>query len=127
MGITQTITITATPDEVYDALMSSEKFAALTGAPAEIDAEDGGEFSCFGGQITGRQIENIAGKQILQTWRAGPWPDDVNSTVRIELQANRDDTTITLTQSDFPDEMTEHLEDGWHKMYWQPLKAYLEK
>ena len=77
MGITQTITINATPDEIYDAIMSSEKFAAFTGAPATIDAGDGGEFSCFGGQITGRQIENIAGKQILQTWRAGPWPDDM--------------------------------------------------
>jgi len=26
----------------------------------------------------------------------------------------------------FPADAAEHLEPGWHKMYWEPLKAYLE-
>jgi len=37
MEIKQQIDVRATPAEIYDTLMSSEKFAAFTDAAAEID------------------------------------------------------------------------------------------
>ena len=124
MEIRQQIEVGATPDEVYDTLMSSEKFAAFTETAAEIDPSEGGSFSCFDEQITGSQLENIAGELIVQSWRVSFWPEGVSSTVRIELSASQDGTTLSLTHSDFPDDMLEHLEPGWHHKYWEPLKAY---
>jgi len=124
MVIKQQIDVRATPDEVYDALMSSEKFAAFTDAAAEIDPSEGGDFSCFDGQITGIQLENIAGELIVQSWRVSFWPEGVFSTVRIEMTASQDGTTLNLTHSDFPADMLEHLEPGWHNKYWKPLIAY---
>ena len=124
MEIKQQIEVSATPVEIYDTLMSSEKFAAFTDAAAEIDASEGGMFSCFDGQITGTQLENIAGELIVQSWRVSFWPEGVLSTVRIELSASKDGTTLNLTHSDFPANMLEHLEPGWHHKYWDPLKAY---
>jgi activator of HSP90 ATPase len=126
MTISQSIAIKASPAKVYEALISAEQFGEITGAPAEISSDEGGAFSCFGGQITGRHIELIPDERIVQAWRVKAWPEGVFSEVRFDLSASGDATTLELTQTGYPDDAAEHLEPGWHKMYWEPLKAYLE-
>ena len=125
MTIRQSITIKASPAKVYEALISAEKFSEATDAPAEIASDEGGEFSCFGGQITGRHIELIPDQRIVQSWRVKAWPEGVFSEVRFELSESGDTTTLELTQTGYPDDAAQHLEPGWHKMYWEPLKTYL--
>ena len=126
MAIRQKVTIKASPDKIYNALMSATEFSEVTGAPAEIAVDEGGKFSCFGGQIVGRHIELCPNKRIVQAWRAGPWETGVYSIVKFEISKSGDSTTVSLEQSGFPEDAAEHLEGGWHKMYWEPLKAYLE-
>jgi len=124
--ISQSISFKASPAKVYEAIISAEQFGDVTGAAAEISSDEGGEFSCFGGQITGRHIELIPDERIVQAWRVKAWPEGVFSEVRFDLSASGDATTLELTQTGYPDDAAEHLEPGWHKMYWEPLKAYLE-
>ena len=126
MAIQQVITIESSPSRVYSALLSTQDFGEITGAPAEIAAEEGGAFSCFGGQIVGRQLELSPDERIVQAWRAGPWPDGAYSIVRFDITEQDGATTIRLEQVGYPEGAGEHLEAGWHKMYWEPLKAYLE-
>ena len=126
MTISQSISINASAAKVYQALISEEQFSEVTGTPAEISSDEGGEFSCFGGQITGRHIELIPDQRIVQAWRVKAWPEGVFSEVRFDLSASGDSTTLELTHTGYPDDAAEHLEPGWHKMYWEPLKAYLE-
>ncbi len=38
---------------------------------------------------------------------------------------NYSDTKLTLHHVGFPEGNGEHLESGWPKMYWEPLKKYL--
>lgn len=127
MTIRQSIEFSADAEQVYNALTLASEFSAVTGAPAEISSDEGGEFSCFGGQITGRHIELTPNERIVQAWRAGPWPDSVYSIVKFEIKKTGNSTTIDLEHAGFPDGGAEHLEAGWHKMYWDPLRAYLEK
>ncbi|MEO8344100.1 MAG: SRPBCC family protein [Betaproteobacteria bacterium] len=124
MAIHQEVTIKGSPEKIYKALTTADEFSQATGAPADIAAEEGRAFSCFGGQITGRNVEMSANKMIVQAWRAGAWPEGVYSIVRIGLDQAGDETKVTLDQSGFPDDAAEHLDGGWHKMYWDPLKAY---
>ena len=126
MTISQSISINASAAKVYQALISAEQFGEVTGSPAEISSDEGGEFSCFGGQITGRHIELSPEQRIVQDWRVKAWPEGVYSEVRFDLSASGDATTLELTHTGYPDDAAEHLEPGWHKMYWEPLKAYLE-
>ncbi len=126
MTISQSISINASAAKVYQALISTEQFSEVTAAPADISSDEGGEFSCFGGQITGRHIELIPGERIVQAWRVKAWPDGVYSEVRFDLSESGGATTLELTHTGYPDDAAEHLEPGWHKMYWEPLKAYLE-
>ena len=85
MTIRQKVTIRTSPDKLYKALMAATEFSQVTGAPAEIAADEGGEFSCFGGQIVGRHIELHPNERIVQAWRVGSWEARVYSIVKFEI------------------------------------------
>ena len=124
-SIHQEVTIAASAKKVYEALTDAQKFSAFTGgAPAEIDAEAGGRFSCFGGQISGRNIELVPDKRVVQAWRAGNWGEGVYSIARFELHEEGASTKVVFDQAGFPEEAAPHLEGGWAKMYWEPLRRY---
>ena len=125
MAIHQEIRFKASPQKIYAALTSGKEFGQITGAPAEVTAVEGQLISLFGGQITGRNIELVPDKSLVQAWRVGAWPSGVYSIVRITLEEERDQTKLTLDHTGYPDGAAEHLEAGWHKMYWEPLRAYL--
>jgi activator of HSP90 ATPase len=128
--IHQEITFKASPKRVYDALLDSKAFGAFTGRAAEIDREPGGAFSCFGGFITGRTIELVPDRRIVQAWRVGNWPEGTYSIVRFELLAQGSETRLIMDHAGFPEELRSHLageqaDGGWHRQYWEPLRKYL--
>lgn len=126
MAIRQSIQFSCRPEKLYEAILSDIEFGHATGAPADIVSEEGSSFSCFGGQITGRQIELKKNKRIVQAWRVGSWPEGVYSIVKFDIDGSDGSTVVTLDQSGFPDDAEPHLEVGWHKMYWSPLRTHLE-
>jgi len=126
MAIHQEISLSAAPEKVYKTLTESNAFSGFTNAAASIDAEDGGAFTCFDGNIVGRNVELHPNELIVQAWRVGGWPPGIYSIVRIELAASADGTQLTLDHAGFPEAGADHLDGGWHKMYWDPLKKYLE-
>ena len=128
--IHQEVMINAEPSRVYSALLDGQQFAEMSsGAPAQIDATEGSAFSLFGGAIQGRNIELVQDKLIVQAWRvtAGDaiWDSGVYSIVRIELVHEGSNTKLIFDHDGFPDASRDHLEPGWHKMYWEPLQKYL--
>lgn len=129
--IRQEVTIKASPDRVYATLLDGKRFSEFTGgAPAEIDPAAGGAFSCFGGIITGRNIELVPDRRIVQAWRVSRWPDGLYSIVRFELQPDGAETRLVMDHVGFPPEMRAHLngeaaEGGWHRQYWEPLNRYI--
>jgi uncharacterized protein YndB with AHSA1/START domain len=125
-NIHQDLVIKASPQRVYQALTDGRRFSEFTGgAPAQISADAGGAFSCFGGKIVGRNIELVPDRRIVQAWRAANWDEGLYSVVRFELVAQGSDTRVVLDQAGFPADQGAHLEVGWHKMYWEPLSKYL--
>ena len=124
--IHQEIVLAASPAAVYRALTDSEEFASLSGAPAQIHAENGGEFICFGTFITGRQIELLEGQRIVQAWRVFDWQPGHYSIVHIELNADGDGTRLVLDQDGVPEDVVDHVGPGWHEKYWKPLQKHVE-
>ena len=128
--IRQEVTINAPPNRVYEALLDAKQFGAFTGTPADIDPKAGGAFSCFGDVITGRNIELLPNRRIVQAWRVAMWPEGTYSIVRFELQQQGAATRLVMDHVGFPEEMRAHLngempDGGWHRQYWEPLKKYL--
>lgn len=129
-AIRQEVAFKASPKRVYDALLDSRQFSEFSGAPAEISRDPGGAFSCFGGIITGRNIELLPNQRIVQAWRVKMWPEGIYSMVKFELQQHGSETRLVMDHAGFPPEMRAHLngegaDGGWHRQYWDPLTKYL--
>jgi len=123
--IHQEVTFNAPVGQVYHALLDSREFGKITGAPAEIDATEGGKFVCFGTFILGRNVEIVPDKRIVQAWRVFNWPEGVYSIVRFELHADGRKTKLVFDQDGAPEAEVVHLDPGWGKKYWEPLRKFL--
>lgn len=67
--IRQSVTVGATPEQVYEALMNSKKHAKFTGAAAKISRKVGGKISAYDGYISGTNVELVENKKIVRMWR----------------------------------------------------------
>jgi len=120
----QTVRFDAAPARLFAAIGTSADHAAFTGEAAAIGGA-GEAWSAYGGKIGGITLDVDPGKRIVQAWRAGNWAPGTYSLVTFEFAADGDGGTITMTHDAVPDDGGEHLEQGWHNMYWTPLAAWL--
>jgi activator of HSP90 ATPase len=120
-NIHQEETFETTAARVYRALVDAAEFAALTGAPATGSAAEGAGFSLFGGHITGRQVELVPDRLVVQAWRAKTWPEGVYSIARFALHADGGKTRVVFDHDGFPADLKDHLAAGWISNYWEPM------
>jgi uncharacterized protein YndB with AHSA1/START domain len=113
-----------TPARVYAALTDEKQFAGFTGAPAKITPSEGGAFSLFGGAITGRNIELVPARRVVQAWRDSGWAPGVYSMVRFTLTPRGNGTHLVLDQSGFPQGEFHPLSIGWPAHYWTPMRKF---
>ncbi len=74
--------------------------------------------------ISGRNIELVPNRRIVQAWRVRDWGDGVYSIARFELNG-QEETQLVFDHTGFPEDQREHLASGWHTRYWEPLRNYL--
>ena len=115
-----------TPKALYEIYMDGEKHSIATGASAQISPREGTAYSAHGGYITGKNLQLITDRLIVQSWRAQSWSaDDIDSTFIIYLEQQGEDTLLHAVHSNLPDSAVEGIDSGWHKMYWEPWRLYL--
>ena len=125
--IRQTVTLPAAPGVVYEALMSSKEHGTFTSSTAKISRRVGGSITAGDGYITGKNLELVPGKKIVQAWRGDEagWPKDHFSTATFALVAVGKKTRLTFTQTEVPEEYADAIAQGWKDFYWEPLREYL--
>jgi len=121
----QEITFNASKGQVFEAYINAEQHSAFTGAEAKITAQACERFSVHNGQIEGCNIEVVPGERIVQAWRAANWPEGNYSMVKLSFSEQEGKCLLTLDHTGCAEEAVGHLDGGWHKMYWQPLQAWL--
>jgi len=136
-SIHQEPVIAASRQRVYAVLTDARQFDRLTllsdaaksmslkPAPARINTQPGGEFALFGGYISGRFIELVANELIVQAWRVGNWNPGIYSIARFQLIEQGASTRISFDHTGFPTGAAEHLAEGWHINYWEPMQKLL--
>jgi activator of HSP90 ATPase len=116
--------IPATPAEVYTAWLDGDSHAAMTGAPAEGQAEPGSSFQAWGGYISGRNLELVENQKIVQAWRTSEFSStEADSHLVICLEAVEEGTRVRIEHTNLPAHGMQYLE-GWKDHYFTPMTAY---
>lgn len=126
--IEQTETFKATPHDVYELLMVSEKHTEFTGAKATISREVGGSFTAYDGALSGTILKLVPDSKIVKSWRGSDegWVPGHYSTATFSLEAIDGGTRLTFVQTGVPEASYEQINKGWQTYYWPKMKEYLE-
>lgn len=121
-------TLATTPEDAYDAWLSSKRHAAMTGSAATSEKRKGGSYTAWDGYISGKHLELDPGKRILQTWRTTEFPGDApDSRLEVRFSTATRGTKLTLLQSGIPDGQGEMYAEGWQEKYFEPMFDYFGK
>jgi activator of HSP90 ATPase len=114
------------PEILYGLYMNAKNHSMVTGAPAVITAKEGSKYSAYGNYISGKNLQLIKNRLIVQSWRASDWEeDDTDSTFIINLEPKGKDVILHVIHANLPDKQAESINKGWHDYYWKPWKQYL--
>ncbi|XP_073278382.1 uncharacterized protein [Primulina huaijiensis] len=129
--ITMTEKFNCRAKDLYEILMDENRWKGFTQSNARISKEVGGEFSIFDGSVTGKNVELLEGKLIVQNWRFGSWPDGIQSKVRLSFDEPESGVTVVkLTHTDVPEEdrygnstVVENTEKGWREIIFHRIRT----
>lgn len=113
--IKQTYEMSATPEQVFEALVNEEIIQNWSRDEAKMSAEVGAKFSLWGGQMYGVNLEVIKNKKLVQEWCYDQW--DAPSRVTFILKAVGDGTLVELLHEDVPEKSVKSISDGWSLYY----------
>ncbi|MCK4501251.1 SRPBCC domain-containing protein [Candidatus Babeliales bacterium] len=116
--------IPSEPEEVFTAITNPFTIELWTGYKAIMDSNVDTEFSLLEGDITGKNLEIIDNKKIVQEWYFGDQPE--KSIVTINLFDNKKGTQVELIHKNIPDEDYENIIEGWNEYYFGALKSFFE-
>ncbi|NOQ26184.1 MAG: ATPase [Bacteroidales bacterium] len=116
--------IPAEPEEVFYALTNPFTVELWTGYPATMNAEVGTEFSLWEGDITGKNLEIITNKKIVQEWYFGDQPE--KSIVTLKIFENKKGTQLEVIHDNIPDEDFENIVEGWNEYYIGAIIEFFE-
>jgi activator of HSP90 ATPase len=123
--IKQTVTIPATPKEVYDAYVDPKKHSQFTEAKATGKPSVGSKFTAWDGYIFGKNLELDDGKRVVQEWMTTDWEEGYGaSKLELTFKAVPEGTEIVMIHSNVPKAQEFEIAEGWTEFYWTPLKEY---
>ena len=120
------ILLAASPEDIYDAWLDSDKHSAMTGGEAECSKETGEKFSAWDGYISGTNLELEPGRRILQSWRTSEFDDaDEDSFLELIFRPSGNGTELTLNHTNIPEGQTQY-EQGWVDSYFEPMRHFFQ-
>jgi activator of HSP90 ATPase len=117
--------IQASVQDVYNALVNPNMIELWTGDDVVMDDQVGTEFSLYEGNITGKNLEIIPEKKLVQQWYFGE--QEEASIVTIKLHQDKNNTSIEVRHTNIPDEAYENIVEGWSYAYFEPIMELLEE
>ncbi|KAJ3209776.1 hypothetical protein HDU82_000138 [Entophlyctis luteolus] len=121
--ITMNVEFVCSASDLFSTLLDPARVQVWTRGPAIIKPEAGAEVSLFGGNVTGKILEIVPNKKIVQTWRLKSWPSSHYSTVTLTLEEQRESVTLRLSQTDVPIGEKELTTTNWTGYYFNGIKS----
>ncbi|HVN58754.1 MAG TPA: SRPBCC domain-containing protein [Bacteroidales bacterium] len=118
----KTFMISAEPADVYAALTNPYTIELWSGYPAIMSEEPGSEFSLWEGDITGKNIEFVRDKKVVQQWYFGE--QEAKSIVTIVIQPENGKSSVTVEHTNIPDEEYDGFAEGWKDFYFDAINSF---
>jgi activator of HSP90 ATPase len=80
-----------------------------------MSAEPGSEFSLWEGDITGRNLEFIQDRKVMQEWYFGDQAE--KSIVTIIINPYGENSQVTVEHTNIPDDEFAQISEGWREFY----------
>ena len=126
--IQKTVTLPAPAEKLFDMYLSPRAHGAITGGPVPINRTPGSRFRAFGGMITGRTLQVVPKRLIIQSWRGKAWKyGDIDSTLVISFWPDDIGGRIELVHVNVAEYDYDDVNEGWDSYYWKPWREYLRK
>ncbi len=125
-NLRQSVTIRASPHDVYTTLVDPKEHAKFSGGAARMAAKPGGHFSHYDGSLEGVVVHLEKDRRIVLAWRSTGWPEGHYSIADFLLTKVGKGTRLDFAQYGIPASDFADISDGWRRSYWAPLKTYLE-
>ncbi len=114
-------------DELYKAWLNSKEHTLFTGAEAKASEKVNGKFSAWDGYISGKNLELVPGKKIVQSWRTSEFADHApDSTLEINFEEKAGKTTLQLYHHGLQKGDAKKYTDGWKQFYFDPMKEHFK-
>ena len=111
---------------LYSMYLDPKQHAAITGAPVRIAARVGAPFHAFGGALSGRILQIVPKRLIVQSWRSTEFAkSDIDSTLILSFSGTRKRGRIELTHVNVATSDFAGVSEGWWKYYFTPWRAHL--
>lgn len=107
--------INTEPSDIYAAITNPYTIELWSGYPASMSTEPGSEFSLWEGDITGRNLEFVQDKKVVQEWYFGDKAE--KSIVTITITPDRENSVITVEHTNIPDDEFDDITEGWRDYY----------
>ena len=114
--------INAEPSDIYSAITNAYTIELWSGYPAQMTTEPGSEFSLWDGDITGKNLEFVQGKKVVQEWYFGEQHE--KSIVTITISPDRENSIVTVEHSNIPDEDFNGIAEGWREHYFDAISTF---
>jgi len=122
------ITLPVEPEKLYNDWLDSKLHTAFTGSKARVSSKANGRFTAWDGYIKGKNLELIAGKKIVQSWRTNDFDEDApDSILELTFERKGKGTKLTLFHHDLQKDDAKKYKQGWRDFYLLPIKHYYEK
>jgi activator of HSP90 ATPase len=118
----KTFKINAEPSDVYSALTNPYTIELWSGYPATMSEVPDSEFSLWEGDITGKNLEFIKDKKVVQEWYFGEMSE--KSIVTITIQPDRENSLVTVEHSNIPDDDFADIAEGWREYYFGAIMNF---
>ncbi len=114
--------INAEPSDVYSALTNPYTIELWSGYPSQMNTEPGSDFSLWEGDITGKNIEFIQDRKVVQQWYFGDQSEE--SIVTIIISNDGGNSTVTVEHTNIPDDDFDDMAEGWREYYMGAIVSF---
>ncbi len=112
--------------DVFLAITSSEEMEKWMGEQAIMNARVNGHFVYWKGQVVGTN-KYVSLRSLVQEWKLKDWKSYSQVTINLLEDRRAGITQIEILQGEFPEGTEKEIAQFWEKVFFPPIKKYLEK